>query len=83
LQELQTMQASIQALRQALATSHPRLHSLTGQTGMFSLLPLTPMDIEVLRQEHGIYIVDNGRINIAGLTDNTIARVARALSRFL
>ncbi|WP_454659178.1 amino acid aminotransferase [Bosea beijingensis] len=36
-------------------------------TGMFTMLKLSTSQIESIRQKHGIYIVGDGRINIAGL----------------
>jgi len=45
---------------------------LTRQTGMFSLLDLTPTELAVLREQHSIYIVDSGRINVAGINAGNI-----------
>lgn len=45
---------------------------LTQQTGMFSLLDLSPAELAVLREQHSIYIVDSGRINVAGINAGNI-----------
>ncbi len=49
------------------------------QKGMFSRLPLTPEQIQTLRDQHAIYIVGDGRINVAGLPDNNIEELADAI----
>lgn len=47
--------------------------------GMFSRLSLTPEQVETLRRDHAIYIVGDGRINIAGLNAATVPILARAV----
>ncbi|MGL4311099.1 MAG: aromatic amino acid transaminase [Paracoccaceae bacterium] len=47
--------------------------------GMFSRLSLTPEQVEALRRDHAIYIVGDGRINIAGLNAATVPILARAV----
>lgn len=50
------------------------------QRGMFSLTGLTPDQVATLREEHAIYIVGNGRINLAGLNDQNLDYVAASLA---
>lgn len=45
----------------------------------FSCLPLAPWQCQQLRNEHHIYLPDNGRINISGLNSSNIGRVASAI----
>jgi len=52
---------------------------ITRQRGMFSFSGLTKEQVEVLREEHAIYIVGSGRINVAGLTPTNVDRVAEAI----
>ncbi len=49
------------------------------QKGMFSRLPLTTEQIETLRDDHGIYIVGDGRINIAGLPGDALDELAETI----
>lgn len=42
-----------------------------------SYLPLTPQQCHELTAHFNIYLVSDGRINIAGLNDSCIRRVAR------
>jgi aromatic-amino-acid transaminase len=53
------------ALRDATGTND--YDYLERQRGMFSLLDLPPEGVEAARTHHGIYMVHDGRINVAGL----------------
>lgn len=83
LSELQDMRSRLSALRTALGQAHPALAAIANQTGLFALLPLKPASIAALREEHGIYICMDGRINIAGLNLTDISRFAAALAPHL
>ncbi|HEY6558424.1 MAG TPA: amino acid aminotransferase, partial [Polyangiaceae bacterium] len=48
------------------------------QNGMFSFSGLTPEQVQLLRDEHAIYIVSSGRINVAGLNEQTLPIVCKA-----
>ena len=52
---------------------------ITRQRGMFSYTGLTKGQVEKLRERYGIYIVDSGRINVAGITPSNIDRLADAI----
>ncbi len=86
LAELGTMRAGMDANRAALAaalrteTGSDRFGFLAAHRGMFSLLGLTEAEVAHLRTGHGIYMVDDSRLNIAGLTAATIPIVARAVA---
>ncbi len=56
---------------------------LISQKGMFSFTGLTKEQAQKLRSDRSIYIVDSGRINVAGLTSDNLSRVARALKELL
>jgi len=56
---------------------------LTGQRGMFSLLGLTPAGIRALCAEEHVYVPPDGRINVAGVSDANVDRVAEAILRVL
>ena len=47
--------------------------------GMFSLLGLKPDTINHLKAENAVYMLDDSRINIAGLADERIERLADAI----
>ncbi len=81
--ELDAMRTRMTELRAALATAEPRLAALAGQTGMFSLLPVSPEAVTRLRVEKAIYMAGSGRINVAGLREADIARFVEALAPYL
>lgn len=49
------------------------------QRGMFSFSGLTPQQVERLRDEHAVYIVGSGRINVAGITADNVDGLCRAI----
>ena len=53
------------------------------QNGMFSFTGLTRDQVRALRDEHSIYMVDSGRINVAGLNSTNLAVVCRAIAAVL
>ena len=50
------------------------------QRGMFALLGLTTQQVARLRDEHGVYVVGKGRINVAGFTPANLDPFADALA---
>ena len=64
-------------LTAAGAGDHERL---LRQRGMFSLLPLGTERVARLRDEFGIYLVGKGRVNVAGLTEQNLEPVCRAIA---
>lgn len=77
------MRLRLNSLRTALAAAHPALTAIDTQRGMFALLPITAEAVIALRQDHGIYMASNGRINIAGLRIDTIPAFVAALAPYL
>jgi aromatic-amino-acid transaminase len=83
--ELEDVRLSMLSLRQALAdelqrlTGSDRFAFLAQHRGMFSRLGTTPDLVEKLRAEHGIYMIGDSRMNIAGLNANTVPILARAI----
>ena len=53
------------------------------QRGMFSYSGLTQAQVERLRNEHGIYAVNSGRICVAALNSRNIDPVAKAIAQVL
>jgi aspartate/tyrosine/aromatic aminotransferase len=56
---------------------------LLGQRGMFSYSGLTPLQVDWLRKEKGIYIVGSGRINVAGITAANLDELTAAIAESL
>lgn len=83
--ELEAVRLSMLNLRQSLAdelqrlTGSDRFAFLAQHRGMFSLLGTTPDKVEQLRADHGIYMVGDSRMNIAGLNADSIPVLAKAI----
>jgi aspartate/tyrosine/aromatic aminotransferase len=64
-----------------LATNSDRYDFVGNHRGMFSRLGLTETQVETLRTDHGIYMVSDSRINIAGLNARTVPILATAIAK--
>lgn len=83
--ELEEVRQNMLSLREALAHELRRLSGsdrfgfLAQHRGMFSRLGATPEQVETLRRDHGIYMVGDSRMNIAGLNARTVPILAKAI----
>lgn len=83
--ELEETRSGMLDLRQQLAdelkrlTNSDRFDFLAHHRGMFSRLGTTPEMVEKLRADHGIYMVGDSRMNIAGLNVQTVPILAKAI----
>ncbi len=53
------------------------------QRGMFALLGLSAAEVAQLRDDHAVYVVGHGRINVAGFTSSNLDPFADALAAVL
>jgi aromatic-amino-acid transaminase len=81
--ELGEMSERINRLRAAVGAKHPLLAPIAHQQGLFALLPIDQTAVASLRERHGIYLPDSGRINIAGLREETVEPFVAALLPYL
>jgi len=85
MEELESVRLGMLALRENLAAELQRLSGsdrfgfLAQHRGMFSRLGATPEQVETLRSQHGIYMIGDSRMNIAGLNQATIPILAKAI----
>lgn len=56
---------------------------LNRQLGMFSFSGLTKDQVRLLKEKHGVYMVDSGRINVAGMTPENMGRLCEAIAEAL
>ena len=49
------------------------------QKGMFSFLCITPEQVREVREKHSVYFVDSSRVNIAGINQENVETLAKAL----
>lgn len=84
--ELEEVRLNMLTLRQGLAdelrraTNSDRFDFVATHRGMFSRLGLTEAQVNTLRDQHGIYMVGDSRINIAGLNAKTVPILAKAIA---
>ncbi|WP_322005157.1 amino acid aminotransferase [Paraburkholderia tropica] len=87
--ELESMRQRIMMMRHALHDAlalkigAERVNYLLVQSGMFSFTGLAPVQIDMLRNEFGVYLVNTGRICLAGLTSKNVEYVANAMAHVI
>ena len=87
--ELAAMAARIRQLRTAfaaaIAAARPGFSAdwLNRQRGMFSLLGVPADAVRLLREQHHVYMGLDSRVNIAGLSEDNVARLAGLLAPHL
>ena len=85
LRELEQMRLRVAQMRQTVVRVEQETYGtaqlayLGGQVGMFSLLPLTEAQETALTRDHGIHVVQGGRINVARLGDGDVPWLIRAV----
>lgn len=83
--ELDEIRARMIRLREGFAealrrrSNSDRFDFVAHHRGMFSRLGLTVDQVHRLRQEHGVYMVDDSRINVAGLPEDGLDDLAKAV----
>ena len=60
-------------------TGTDRFDFIARHRGMFSRLGASPEQVQRIKDEAAIYIVGDSRLNIAGLNDQTVPVLARAI----
>ncbi len=87
--ELEEVRQNMLSLRQQLAdelrraTNSDRFDFVARHRGMFSRLGLTEAQVNQLREEAGVYMVSDSRINIAGLNAQTVPVLAAAIAKVI
>ena len=83
--ELEEVRLGMLKLRDSLAAELQRISGsdrfgfIAQHRGMFSRLGATAEQVERLRADHGIYMIGDSRINIAGLNAKTVPILAKAM----
>ncbi|MEM7439459.1 MAG: amino acid aminotransferase [Pseudomonadota bacterium] len=83
--ELKEVREGMAELRRLLAdalraeTGSDRYGFVAEHRGMFSRLGLSPEQVVTLREEHGVYMIGDSRVNIAGLSPERIKVLAKAI----
>jgi aromatic-amino-acid transaminase len=83
--ELETMRQRMVSLREGFAdalrrqSNSDRFDFIARHRGMFSRIGATPEQVERLRKEHGVYMVGDSRINVAGLPEDRLDKLAASI----
>jgi len=87
--ELAEMRERLQEMRQLLdealraeAPDHDFSHVVRAK-GMFCFLGVSTEQVQRLKQDHAVYMVDSSRINIAGITADNVEHIARSVAAVL
>jgi aspartate/tyrosine/aromatic aminotransferase len=87
--ELTAMRERLHEMRQLLhdalreeAPDHDFSH-LVRAKGMFCFLGVSPGQVDRLKKDHAVYMVDSSRINIAGITADNVGHIARSVAAVL
>jgi aromatic-amino-acid transaminase len=83
--ELESMRQRMVSLREGFAdalrrqSNSDRFDFIARHRGMFSRIGATPEQVEKLRREHGVYMVGDSRINVAGLPEDRLDTLAASI----
>lgn len=84
-QELTSMRERIQRMRQLFVNTLQEKGAkgdfsfIINQNGMFSFSGLTKDQVVRLRKEFGVYAVNSGRVNVAGMTPDNMSQLCEAI----
>jgi aromatic-amino-acid transaminase len=87
--EVDAMRERIQFMRLELHRGLMRFHPsydwdfLLAQRGMFSYAPALAPHMQELIEKFGVYIIESGRICVAGLNTHNVERAAKAFAMVL
>ena len=76
------MRRSLHAVLTAKLPGRPLDYFLT-QRGMFSYTGLSAEQVDLLREQHGVYLVRSGRMCVAGLNSSNVDATAEAMAKVL
>lgn len=79
MKEVEKMRTRISSMRSQLVRQLPGRQFMLDQRGMFSFTRLTPDQVMRLREQFGIYMTRDGRINVAGLNQKNVGYVSKAI----
>ena len=81
-ERLKEMRALFGAALRESAPNHDFSH-IERANGMFSFVGISPEQVERLKSDAGVYMVNSSRINIAGITNDNVAHLASSIAAVL
>ena len=79
---LQHMPQLLDDALRAEAPEHDFSHVVRAK-GMFCFLGISTEQVQRLKKDHAVYMVDSSRINIAGITADNVGHIARSVAAVL
>ena len=76
------MRAKLRSALEARTRARDWSH-ITSQVGMFSYTGLTAPQVLRLRAEHHVYMLESGRLSMAGVTSKNVEPLAAAIAAVL
>ncbi len=83
--EVEAMRSRMQELRALLVSklqeygAEKDFEFIKSQKGMFSFLCISPEQVKAMIDDHSVYFVGSSRVNIAGISQNNVDTLAKAL----
>ncbi|WFD29446.1 aspartate transaminase [Malassezia sp. CBS 17886] len=69
-------------LKDLLVNTHHSKHNwdhITSQIGMFAFLGISPPQVHQLVNDYHVYLTENGRISVAGITEDNVQHLAESI----
>jgi len=79
---LKGVRALLGAALREQAPDHDFSH-IERANGMFCFVGISPDQVERIKSEHGVYMVNSSRINVAGITKNNVSHLASSIAAVL
>ncbi len=73
-----SMRSSLRAELEKAGSSKPWEH-ITAQIGMFCYSGLTQDEVLEVRKKHSVYLTNDGRVSMAGVTSSNVEYLAQAI----
>lgn len=73
------MRTRVKAVRSDLAQRLSAHTYIDQQQGLFAYLSLSAAQVQVLRDRYGVYMLESGRLCLAGVNDANITHVCEAI----
>ncbi len=81
-QRLRDMRQLLDEALRAEAPDHDFSHVVRAK-GMFCFLGVSKEQVQRLKKDHAVYMVDSSRINVAGITADNVEHIARSVAAVL
>jgi aspartate aminotransferase len=77
-ERITSMRTSLRSELEKAGSNKPWSH-ITDQIGMFCYSGLTPDEVLAVREKHSVYLTNDGRVSMAGVTSSNVEYLAQAL----